>query len=241
MKKVNEGELKINKRSKILILSPHPDDESIGCGGFLLKYAPQCDVILLTDGAKPNREWDEDTKRRTRAREFKTVMKYLGVHQYKMLGIPDSKLGNYLERLKKIPYEKYTYVLVPNPYEAHCDHRVIFPEVERIIKKRHLNTKILQYEVWTPLLRPTHYVDLTRQMEDKQKLIQLYKMPLTYTDYDMRITALAYYRAIMYGCKYAECYRMCDYNIETKQKIKKIWEQVKHIKNYRKWLIEENL
>lgn len=241
MGKSNEKELKINKRQKILILSPHPDDESIGCGGFLLKYAAQCDVILLMDGAKTNRESDEDTKRKIRAREFRRVMKYLGVHQYKMLGIPDTELGNHLDCLKKIPYERYTYVLVPNLYEAHRDHYVIFPEVERIIKRRHLKTRILQYEVWTPLLRPTHYIDLTGLIEEKQKLIQLYKYPLTYIDYDMRITALAYYRAIIYECEYVECYRMSDYDLSMRQKLRKIVRGINDIKNYKKWLVEESL
>lgn len=237
MKKKNEKELKINKRQKILVLSPHPDDESIGCGGFLLKYASQCDVILLTDGAKPNDRWDEDTKRKTRAKEFKAVMKYLGVHQFKMLGIPDSKLASNLECLKKIPYERYAYVLVPNLHEAHCDHNVIFPEVARIISQRHLQTKILQYEVWTPILHPTHYLDLTDLIVEKQRLIQLYKCPLMYIDYDMRITALAYYRALMYDCKYAECYRMSDHDLNMEQKLQKICSMIREILDRGEWML----
>ncbi len=233
-------ELEINKGERILVLSPHPDDESIGCGGFLLKYAAQCDVILLTDGAKANKVQEEDIKRKTRAREFKTVMEYLGVHQYKMMRMPDSLLFNHLYRLQKIPYEKYAYVLVPNPYEAHQDHSVIFPKVEQIIKKRHLKTKILQYEVWTPILRPTHYIDLTNLIVEKQKLIQLYKLPLTNIDYDKRITALAYYRAIIYECQYAECYRLCEYDLSRIQKFQKIRQRLGDIINYIKWLTEES-
>lgn len=237
---MSSRELKIDKEDKILVLSPHPDDESIGCGGFLLKYAAQCDVILLTDGAKTNKKWEEDIKRKTRAREFRKAMEYLGVHQYKMMRIPDSRLSKYLYRLDIIPYEKYTYVLVPNPYEAHWDHSVIFPKVERIIRKRHLKTKIIQYEVWTPILRPTHYIDLTDLIIEKQKLIQLYKLALTNIDYDKRITALAYYRAIIYECQYAECYRMSEYDLSSVQRLKKIRWQIESIKNYVKWLIEEN-
>ena len=42
--------LNINPKARILVLAPHADDETIGCGGFLLKYGKQCDVVLLTDG-----------------------------------------------------------------------------------------------------------------------------------------------------------------------------------------------
>lgn len=49
-------EFVIDKEDKILIVAPHPDDESIGCGGLLALYGKQCDVRLLTDGRRGKSE-----------------------------------------------------------------------------------------------------------------------------------------------------------------------------------------
>ena len=38
--------LVINENDRILIVSPHPDDESIGCGGVMSLYRGHCDVLL---------------------------------------------------------------------------------------------------------------------------------------------------------------------------------------------------
>lgn len=227
------AELKINKWEKILILSPHPDDESIGCGGFLLKYAAQCDVILLTDGARGGGGWSENKTRIVRKNEFQNAMKYLRVHQYEMFGIPDLTLAEHLSYLEKIPYEKYAYVLVPNLFETHKDHCVIFPKVEKIIKRKRLNTKILQYEVWTPLLKPTHYIDISGYVAEKQKLIQFYQCPLRKVDYDKRSIALAYYRGLVYNCAYAECYQISYYPLNFKEKFGKTLRLIKNISRYR--------
>ena len=37
--------LNVKATDRILIISPHPDDESIACGGILCTYGMQCDVV----------------------------------------------------------------------------------------------------------------------------------------------------------------------------------------------------
>ena len=203
-------ELKINPRDKILVLSPHPDDESIGCGGFLLKYAKQCDVILLTDGAKGNREWPEEKTKRVRHKEFKTVMASLGIQEWKALGIPDLTLDQHINCLRSLNLKKYRYILVPNREETHSDHKIIYGALKKEIKRLKLQTRILEYEVWTPILYPTHHIDISELIDKKTELIQLYECPLMHIDYDKRIKALNYYRGIHYNCGYAECYKLTD-------------------------------
>ena len=36
----------INAYDRVLIVAAHPDDEILGCGGFLSKYANQVDKVI---------------------------------------------------------------------------------------------------------------------------------------------------------------------------------------------------
>ena len=47
-------DVELNKDDRILVVAPHPDDESIGMGGFMTHYAKRIDVIILNDGRRVN-------------------------------------------------------------------------------------------------------------------------------------------------------------------------------------------
>lgn len=44
--------IKIKPDDKCLVIAPHADDESIGCGGLLLTYPQNFEVVVLTDGRR---------------------------------------------------------------------------------------------------------------------------------------------------------------------------------------------
>lgn len=84
--------LAIKPTDKICILAPHADDETIGCGGLLALYGPQCDVILLTDGAKGGDRSKPDEVRRVREAEFEEVMQFFDVRFYQFMRAEDGNL-----------------------------------------------------------------------------------------------------------------------------------------------------
>ena len=122
-------QIEIKDTDKCLILAPHADDESLGCGGFLIKHHKNCSVIILTDGSKcryKNKKEIIDI----RLAELKSAMEFLQVNSYKNLLIEDKKLKSNLEKLNTLNLCDYDYVFVPNRLEDHIDHSCIFDKVK---------------------------------------------------------------------------------------------------------------
>lgn len=66
---------------KRLILAPHCDDETLGCGGLLAKYPAECGVVVV---ASP----DE-----VRLKEFCVAKEILGYEAAHFLGLTDGNVG----------------------------------------------------------------------------------------------------------------------------------------------------
>lgn len=133
---------------RLLVLAPHPDDESIATGG-LLQVARACDVairvIVLTDG--DNNPWPQrwiekrwhigaDERRRWGARrreEAQVAMRILGMDDGQMcfFGLPDLGLTDLLMRASPGPIDRLraeldefapTVLVLPAPSDRHPDH-----------------------------------------------------------------------------------------------------------------------
>jgi LmbE family N-acetylglucosaminyl deacetylase len=122
-----------------LILAPHPDDESLGCGGLIalcVAAGPAPLVAVLTDGAgsHPNsREFPPDRLRTERAREVRAAAACLGLpaHRVVMLGEPDTaaphegpRFAAVVTRLVSLigAEAACTSILAPWRHDPHCDH-----------------------------------------------------------------------------------------------------------------------
>lgn len=86
----------ISEKERVLVVAPHPDDETIGCGGLLALYPEQCDVLLLTDGRKgksiQRKHCSDEEIIEIRRRELRTALDTAGVKNLICLDIPDSTL-----------------------------------------------------------------------------------------------------------------------------------------------------
>lgn len=193
-------EWQIKNSDSFLILAPHPDDESIGCGGLLLKYPKQCSVILITDGRGDNSSCD--TLVDIRAQEFLLVMKKLGIQNFSMLGTIDKNTLNDTKKLTQIDTSPYTYVLMPDKHDPHVDHAAVHYILKNSIPKE----KIVFYEVWSTLFKPTHYINITDVAEQKKELINLYKSQVSNVPFSSAILGLNHYRGLPHHIQYAEAY-----------------------------------
>ena len=74
-------------QARRLILAPHADDETLGCGGLLAKYPDECAVVVL---AEPDD---------VREKELHAAREILGYQQVIMLDLPDGSVGQDMRAL----------------------------------------------------------------------------------------------------------------------------------------------
>ncbi|RZM27522.1 MAG: methyltransferase domain-containing protein [Pedobacter sp.] len=151
---------------KCLVLAPHPDDESLGCGGLLAYLAAQgCDiqVIFSTDGSMshPNsHKYPAAALAALRKAEALEALKILGIsHQYvNFYALPDSALPALAEpgfeantaRLESdLKLFQPQLILVPYELDPHRDHRATWQMLMEALKNTDsANTIIWEYPIW---------------------------------------------------------------------------------------------
>ena len=139
--------LKINEIDKILVIAPHPDDEMLGCGGLLIKYAKQSDVLLVTDGRygffEDCTECNPDRVAQIRKKEFMEVMDKLGVNSFSCLDIPNENLKNSIALVKKVDIKGYTKIFIPGYKEGHHEHVLVNRIIRKMVNLQLSKAKIL--------------------------------------------------------------------------------------------------
>lgn len=216
-------ELDIKNTDKILIVAPHPDDECIGTGGLLLKYATQCDVIVLTDGRQGQGNHPPAEEKKIRKQEFLHEMKFLNVHDFKMLEIEDGTLLSHIDCLRDFPMHDYNIIFVTGIQDGHPDHKAAFMSVREAVQK--MSDRILPrcicYEVHTPMQNPTHFLDISDCLNEKIELIRMHESQLKDLPYDSLAEHCASYRATLFRMpkKKIEVYEEVNFAEITDMKI----------------------
>ena len=87
-----------------LVIAPHPDDEILGCGGYLLKSKYSKDeisLIICTSLLKEEGWGDEEIQ--LKSQQIEKVRKKLGIESRNLyfLKLPTTKLDKYPIRKKK--------------------------------------------------------------------------------------------------------------------------------------------
>ncbi len=203
-----------------LVIAPHPDDESIGCGGSVVKHVKagrKVRVIFLTDGDRGDFKgrFGDDYKSLRRASALR-AMEILGVTDYEFWGYGDRNLYSSEREIEErlmhtIGAFGHSLIYVPSPYEAHPDHRASFSAVWRLREKADITMAV--YEVLMALY-PNVLVDITHEMGKKEKAIQSYYTELSYNDYLAKVEGLNRFRTTMLplNVKHAEAFIFLDRN-----------------------------
>jgi N-acetylglucosamine malate deacetylase 1 len=203
--------------NRVLVLSPHPDDESIGCGGTLVHHAKLGDAVhvaFLTSGEKGGHGRSEAGTIRVRENEARKAARILGVRHLEFWRNPDGTVGPSraaVARLrKKLRQFRPALVYVTHDREMHPDHRgavrLVRQAMAGISGKR---PEVLMYEVWTPTQRLDQIVDISPFMATKLRAIRAYRSQCAVVGFVAAVRGLNRYRGELHswpGGDYAEVF-----------------------------------
>ncbi len=201
----------------VLIFSPHPDDELIGCGGTIIQYVRRgvrVVIVFMTSGEAylPSRKPQKLAE--LRENEAKRALEKVGVEDLIFLRGPDGKLSKIKNKaINKIENLLLKYlpevIYIPHANEDHQDHQATFQIVTAALEKLAPDRLPLTlcYEVWTPLQRFAHVVNIGGVIDLKLEALHEYRSQIACVDYSEAIKGLNRYRGIMANKKpYAECF-----------------------------------
>ena len=147
--------------TKILVMSPHPDDESLGCGGTLRKHVVEGDsvhAVFLTSGERGGHGIPPVETGAIREEEARAAAAILGIAEIDFWRIPNGKLRASKRTVNKLQDTIRTYepdiIYVTHDREMHPEHRAAARLVERALSCNELpglHPEVRMYEVWTPL------------------------------------------------------------------------------------------
>ncbi|HEX4085333.1 MAG TPA: PIG-L family deacetylase [Chthoniobacteraceae bacterium] len=185
--------LKLTSNDRILILAPHPDDESLAAGGLIqraVKAGAKVRVLFATDG--DNNPWPQrflerklqisitDRARwgRRRRKEALAALESLGLPRgsARFLGLPDTGITSLLMRAEEgvlftlwaeLTEWAPTLFVMPSATDAHPDHSALFILVQLAMMRLERPPRMLRFIIHAPR-RPSERGKVTLRLTPEE-------------------------------------------------------------------------
>ena len=209
---------------KVMIVSPHPDDETLGAAGTILKYKDSGYKVYCLNITNMKEEYGFDKEEiERRGKEIEKAINEYRFDGFFDLGLRPARLDGYpvkhmIEKISEIFIKvKPDTVILPYRNDIHSDHRIVFNSsyaCTKVFRYPYIR-KVLMMEIVSETdfsidglsFSPNYFVDISDYLERKIKIMKIYeselgKYPLPRSEETVR--ALATIRGSQAGCKYAE-------------------------------------
>lgn len=221
--------------NKVIIVSPHPDDETLGAGGTILKYKSlgyKVYWLNVTNMAKKHGfKEGEVQKRKNEIKRIINEYKFDGFFDLglKPFGLDEYPLSAIIEKISKVLVKvKPEIIILPYKNDIHSDHRIVFECAYACTKvfrypyiRKILMTEIISetnFSTYDRNFSPNYFVNISDYLEKKIKIMRIYKNELENHPFPRSteaLRALATIRGGQAGCKYAESFMI----------LKEIWHE----------------
>lgn len=151
---------------RLLVIAPHPDDETLGCGGLIMDHRRKnlpVGILYLTDGSASHRRHPllaAPALAELRAREALAAAAALGVDTGELLflNLPDGELsqlpsGMHADAVARIAasIDKQAPALVLAAYrhDGSSEHEAAFTLVTAALARCSTRPRLMEYPVWS--------------------------------------------------------------------------------------------
>lgn len=214
---------------RVLAVSAHPDDETLGCGGTLLKHRARGNElfwIVVTQAFPPR--WPDHTVER-KLTEVQRVSEAYGITETFRLGFRASELdqvpkGTLIETIDRVIRSvRPSWIYTVGNHDVHSDHLAVFEALMiglKPFKSRGVAERIMTYEILSSTdggtfrgnpFAPQVYSDITPYLAEKVRVMGLYEtehQPAPLPRSGDAIAALARYRGSAIGVEFAEAFML---------------------------------
>lgn len=178
---------------RLLVIAPHPDDETLGCGGTLLRYISNGDevhwLIVTAISTEIGFSSERVLKREVEIAEVTKAYGFAGVHHALLPTMRLDRIGK-LELIEVVgdvvQKIKPDVLLIPYRNDAHSDHAAVFdaavscsksfryPSVRSVYAYETLSETEFGLRTDDPGFRPNLFVDIGNYLEQKIAIMRMF-------------------------------------------------------------------
>lgn len=179
------------KSSKnILVFCAHPDDEVLGVGSTIAKYAKdgyKVTTVIFSYGEKSHPWLQRKITVQTRVKESMAASTILGCEETLFLGLKEGQFFKHMRERKTIlrildliEEKRPEKVFMHSVDDPHPDHKAINTIVLAALRKSGIKTELYSFDVWNPFSvrnrnLPVLVVDVSKTYRLKAKALQKFK------------------------------------------------------------------
>lgn len=212
--------------SKVLVVAVHPDDETLGCGGTLLKHKFNNDSInwLICTTVDENHQYYNH-----REKEIEKVSKLYGFDEVYNLRLKTMRVDEYsatvlIQSISDVINKvKPDILYLPFKGDVHSDHRKIFeacfsctksfryPFIKKVYMVETLSETEFAPSTKEDYFVPNVFVDISDFFNDKIRIMKIYESEIGSHPFPRslrNIESLATLRGATAGCEYAESFML---------------------------------